>query len=90
MKPMTTMFAGLALLGAMAATPVWAQQPGDDWKVDQTEAEATLKAAGYTRIIKIEAEEDHWEGEGIKQDGMKYEFNVDANSGKITKDEREY
>ncbi|CAK9889430.1 MULTISPECIES: PepSY domain-containing protein [Pseudomonas] len=90
MKTLKTLFTGLGLLGAVATTSIWADQPGADWKVDQAEAQATLKAAGYTQITKIEADDDHWEGEGIKADGMKYEFHVDANSGKITKDEMDH
>ena len=89
MKPMTSMFAGLALIGALAA-PAWADQPGADWTVTQEQATATLKAAGYTQITKIEADDGHWEGEGTKADGMKYEFKVDPRSGKIVKDEMDH
>ena len=86
MKSMTSMFAGLALIGALSA-PAWADQPGADWKVTQEQATATLKAAGYTQITKIEADDGHWEGEGLKADGKRYEFHVDPQSGAITKDE---
>ena len=70
--------------------PAWADQPGADWKVTQEQATATLKAAGYTQITKIEADDGHWEGEGTKADGMKYEFKVDPHSGKIVKDEMDH
>lgn len=89
MKPFASMFAGLALVGALAA-PAWADQPGADWTVNKDQAEATLKAAGYTQITKIEADDGHWEGEGTKADGMKYEFKVDPHSGKIVKDEMDH
>ena len=89
MKPLTSMFAGLALIGALAG-PAFADQPGTDWKVTQAQAETTLKAAGYTQITKIEADDGHWEGEGMKADGMKYEFKVDPHSGKIVKDEMDH
>lgn len=90
MKAMTQLFAGLALAGVMSAAPAWADQPGTDWKVTKDQAESTLKAAGYTSITKIEADDGHWEGEGTKADGMKYEFHVDPHSGKITKDEMDH
>lgn len=89
MKTMTSMFAGLALIGALSA-PAWADQPGADWKVTQEQASETLKAAGYTQITKIEADDGHWEGEGTKADGMKYEFKVDPHTGKIVKDEMDH
>lgn len=90
MKAMTHLFAGLAIAGVFSAAPAWADQPGTDWKVTKDQAESTLKAAGYTSITKIEADDGHWEGEGTKADGMKYEFHVDPHSGKITKDEMDH
>ena len=90
MKAFTRLFAGLAIVGAMGASTAWADQPGADWKVTQAQAETTLKEAGYTQITKIEADDGHWEGEGMKGDGMKYEFHVDPHTGKITKDEMDH
>lgn len=90
MKSMTRLFTGLALAGALGASAAWADQPGADWKVNKDQAEASLKAAGYTQITKIEADDGHWEGEGVKADGMKYDFHVDPYSGKVTKDEMDH
>lgn len=87
MKAMTRLFTGLALVGAMGASSAWADTPDADWKVSKDQAEATLKGAGYTQITKIEADDGHWEGEGIKGDGKQYEFQVDPHDGKIIKDE---
>lgn len=87
MKTMTRLFTGLALVGALGATTAWADQPGADWEVSKDQAEATLKGAGYTQITKIEADDGHWEGEGMKADGKQYEFQVDPHDGKIIKDE---
>ena len=42
--------------------------------------------SGYGSVTKIEADDGHWEGEGMKN-GQKYEFHVDPHSGAITKDE---
>lgn len=89
MKPMTKLFAGIATLAAFASAPAWADQPGADW-ISQQQAQEALKAAGYTQITKIEADDGHWEGEGMKKDGMKYEFHVDPHSGKVTKDEMDH
>jgi hypothetical protein len=87
MKTMTRVLTGLALAGALGASAAWADQPGADWKVNKDQAETVLKGAGYTQITKIEADDGHWEGEGIKADGKQYEFHVDPHSGNITKDE---
>ncbi|MBF8777557.1 PepSY domain-containing protein [Pseudomonas fulva] len=87
MKAMIRLFTGLALVGAMGASVAWADQPGADWKVDKDQAEAALKGAGYTQITKIEADDGHWEGEGMKADGKQYEFKVDPRDGRIVKDE---
>lgn len=87
MKAMTRLFTGLALVGAMGASSAWADTPVADWKVNKDQAEAALKGAGYTQITKIEADDGHWEGEGIKADGKRYEFQVDPHDGKIIKDE---
>ncbi|WP_313552068.1 PepSY domain-containing protein [Pseudomonas sp.] len=84
-----TVFLTASLLTASVAGVAWADQPGADW-ISKDQAEAALKAAGYTEITKIEADDGHWEGEGTKQDGMKYEFHVDPHSGKITKDEMDH
>lgn len=90
MKALTHLVTGLALAGVLSAAPAWADQPGADWKVTKDQAEVALKAAGYTSITKIEADDGHWEGEGTKADGMRYEFHVDPHSGKITKDEMDH
>lgn len=87
MKIITRLFTGLALVGALGASAAWADQPGADWTVTKDQAEATLKGAGYTQITKIEADDGHWEGEGMKADGKRYEFHVDPYTGAITKDE---
>lgn len=87
MKTITRLFTGLALATALGSTAAWADQPGADWKVSKDQAEATLKGAGYTQITKIEADDGHWQGEGIKADGKQYEFKVDPRDGKVVKDE---
>jgi hypothetical protein len=89
MNSIKKVFAGVAVITAMASTAAWADQPGADW-ISMAQAQETLKAAGYTQVTKIEADDGHWEGEGLKQDGKKYEFHVDPHSRKITKDELDH
>lgn len=79
--------AALAVSFSALALPALADQPGADW-ITQAQAIAKLKAAGYTSVTKIEADDGHWEGEGIK-DGKNYEFHVDPHTGKVTKSERD-
>ncbi|MGE7990536.1 PepSY domain-containing protein [Pseudomonas sp. NPDC089554] len=90
MKTMTRLFTGLALVGALGSTSAWADQPGGDWTITKEQAVATLKGAGYTQVTKIEADDGHWEGEGMKADGKRYEFHVDPRTGAITKDELDH
>lgn len=47
------------------------------------------KAAGYTELHGIEADNHGWEGEGLKQDGKKYEFRIDGRTGEVTKDKED-
>jgi D-alanyl-D-alanine carboxypeptidase len=42
-----------------------------------------LKEAGYTQITELQADDGHWEGEGIKND-RKMEFAADPQTGIIT------
>ena len=84
MRKPARLTAALLLAGVIAA-PALADQPGADWiSVDQ--AKSKLMAAGYSSVSKIEADDGHWEGEGMKN-GQKHEFHVDPHSGAITKDE---
>lgn len=62
-----------------------ADHPGDVW-MSMDAVKTILKNHGYSEITKMEADDNHWEGDGIK-DGKDYEFHVDPHSGAITKDE---
>jgi uncharacterized membrane protein YkoI len=61
--------------------------PGPDW-ISIGEVLSILKKNGYSQVTEIEADDGHWEGDGIKN-GNAYEFHVDPHTGKITKDERD-
>ena len=46
----------------------------------------TFRAAGYTNITGLKADDGHWEGKGVKN-GKIMEFHVDPRSGALTKEE---
>lgn len=78
----------LALIALLAPSLAWAERPGDDW-ITMTKAEQILESAGYKLITKIEADDGHWEGKGLKEDGQRYKFRVDPHTGEITRDKRD-
>ena len=62
-----------------------ADKPGQDWmSIDQ--AKSKLQAAGFSNVTTIEADDGHYEGEGVKN-GQVHEFHLDPHSGALTKDE---
>jgi hypothetical protein len=74
----------LALACAFAlgmAVPALADQPGEDW-MPMEQVIQKLKAAGYTSIHEISADDGHWEGEGMKS-GKRMEFHADPRTGEI-------
>ncbi len=74
----------LLLLGG---TPAFAEhdQPGADWMTRQ-QVTQKLRAAGYTSITELEADDGHWEGEGVKN-GKIMDFHVDPHTGSFIKEE---
>lgn len=81
-KALTTV-AAIAMLGS--ATAFAADKPGQGW-ISLEQAVEKAKAAGYTELYGIEADNDGWEGEGMKADGNKYEFTIDGKTGEVTRD----
>jgi len=81
-KTLTAAFA-VAILGSGAAFA--ADKPGTGW-LTLEQAVEKAKAAGYTELYSIEADRDGWEGEGVKQDGKRYEFKLDGKTGAVIKD----
>jgi hypothetical protein len=58
-----------------------ADQPGPDWMpLDQVKQK--LMSSGYTSITKIEADDGHWDGEGLKN-GKAMQFDLDPKTGDI-------
>ena len=77
------------VIGLLAPSLAWAERPGNDW-ITMTKAEQILNTVGgYKLITKIEADDGRWEGKGLKEDGFRYKFRVDPQSGEITKDQRD-
>ncbi len=75
----------IAVLGS-ASSVVLADSPGADW-ITFDQAVEKAKAAGYTELHSLEADDKSWEGKGLKADGKKYEFQMEGKTGKITLDE---
>ncbi len=46
------------------------------------QVKAKLLASGYSSITKIEADDGHWDGEGIKN-GQKMKFELDPKTGEV-------
>lgn len=70
----------LALFLALSA-PAYAEAPGPDW-MPVEQVKKGLMAAGYTEITKIEVDDGHWDGEGVKN-GQKMKFEADPKTGVI-------
>ena len=69
-------------LTAGSATYALADKPGADW-MPAEQVILKLRAAGYSEISKIEADDGRWEGEGTKN-GKRMDFHADPRSGAIT------
>jgi uncharacterized membrane protein YkoI len=79
--------ASLATAAFLVSATAMADKPGSDW-VSLEQAAAQAKAAGYTQLHGIEADDNgYWEGEGTKTDGKIHEFRIDGKSGKVIRDQ---
>ena len=58
-----------------------AGQPGSDW-MPVEKVKEKLVSSGYTSIIRIDADDGHWDGEGIKN-GKLTEFDLDPKTGEV-------
>jgi hypothetical protein len=80
MNRFATLVLALAL-SAGAVGPSRADTPGADW-MPADQVKQKLMAAGYTSITEFEADDGHWEGEGVKN-GVKMQFHADPKTGAI-------
>ncbi|KQT55047.1 peptidase [Methylobacterium sp. Leaf456] len=71
-------------LGVTGGALAGSDKPGADW-IPADQVRQKLMDSGYTSITELEADDGHWEGEGMKN-GVKMEFHVDPKSGAITKE----
>jgi hypothetical protein len=77
-------FVRLAAVLAMTVGSVGhalADQPGADW-MPAEQVKEKLMAAGYTNITEFEADDGHWEGEGMRN-GVRMQFHADPKTGEI-------
>ncbi|GJD63026.1 PepSY domain-containing protein [Methylobacterium frigidaeris] len=70
-----------AILLAGTGTAALADKVGADW-MPIGQVIQKVEAAGYTQISEIEADDGHWEGEGMK-DGKPMKFKADPRTGAI-------
>lgn len=79
----------LATAALTTAQFALADKPGAGW-ITIEKAIEKAKAAGYTEIYKIEADDNgYWEGEGRKADNVTYEFRIDGTSGNVLRDQKD-
>ena len=72
----------LVLALSFGSVPLLAtEQPGLDW-MPVEQVKKSLMATGYTEITKIEVDDGHWDGEGVKN-GRKMKFEADPKTGVI-------
>lgn len=71
-----------AMLAASTSVPALADQPGRGW-LTQPALSRAVSRQGY-RVLKVEADDGHWEGEMSKA-GRRYEFHADPRTGHLTK-----
>ena len=81
MSNATLAFALALTMQVGVSVPALADQPGADW-MPAEQIKTKLISSGYTSITKIEADDGHWDGEGIK-DGQRMKFEVDPKTGDI-------
>ena len=79
MRKILVLALGTMLLSGTAAL---ADTPGADW-MPANQVKAKLMSSGYSSITSFEADDGHWEGEGIKN-GRKMQFHADPKTGAVT------
>ncbi|AFN79325.1 PepSY domain-containing protein [Stutzerimonas nitrititolerans] len=77
----------IAVLGSASGVAL-ADKPGADW-ITLEQAVQKAKSAGYTQLHSISADDDTWEGEGMKADGKVWEFKMDGKTGDMTKEKED-
>ena len=77
----STVFAAALALSASTSFSAMADQPGPDW-MPMEQVKAKLLSSGYSSITKIEADDGHWDGEGVKN-GQTMRFELDPKTGEI-------
>jgi len=76
----------MGLVLAVAAAPSQAQQ---EPPISIEQATKIARDAGLVTIREIELDDGKWEVEGRTQAGEERELHIDAQSGKVTRNERD-
>ena len=77
MRSIMCAIAGAVLLSTAAS----ADQPGPNW-MPADQVKQKLIGNGYSSITEFEADDGHWEGEGVKN-GKKMQFHADPKTGAL-------
>jgi hypothetical protein len=77
----------IAIVAGTISVPAMADVPGRNW-ISRERVSHILARKGY-HLIKIEADDGHWEGEATRK-GVRYEFHADPRSGNLTKLKRDH
>lgn len=80
--------AALATAALLATGTVMADSPKEGW-ISIEQAIETAKEAGYTEVHQVEADDEFWEGKGLKADGKKYEFKINGQTGVVEEDKQD-
>jgi hypothetical protein len=73
----------LLFISIVTTTLASADIPGKNW-LTQVQVTKKLAGLGFKRVIKLEADDGHWEGDAMKGRRI-YEIHVDPNSGALIK-----
>lgn len=74
-------FAAALAFALCTAGVALADTPGPDW-IPADQVKQKLMATGYTSITEFEADDGHWEGEGMKN-GVTMQFHADPKTGAL-------
>jgi hypothetical protein len=84
--PRKLMLFATAILLAGFSLPALAEETGPDWMSQEEITKKLTETAGYSHVTRLEAEDNRWEGKGMK-DGKLMEFKADPRTGAVLKEE---
>jgi hypothetical protein len=72
----------ITTLLASFSIPALAGQTAADWLSQEEVTKRITDSAGYSHVTRLEAEQNRWEGKGLK-DGKLMRFDADPHTGAI-------